>query len=241
MVGPRYKMEEAPSRSMPAVVKARKDRSDVAFPLPMPVTPRKVPYAFAKRVFDIVVSAIALLLLLPLFVIIAIVVKLTSPGPVFYKSTRLGLCGRPFTFIKFRSMQVNADQLLPDLKKFNEKDGPIFKMKGDPRVTPVGRFLRKYSLDELPQLYSVLIGDMSMVGPRPPIPSEVMEYDEYAMQRLSVKPGVTCYWQVMGRSRLSFEEWMDLDHRYLREMSFWTDLKILLKTPLAILRGDGAY
>jgi lipopolysaccharide/colanic/teichoic acid biosynthesis glycosyltransferase len=138
-------------------------------------------------------------------------------------------------------MYVDADRRLAELRGVNEKDGPIFKMKNDPRITPVGRFLRKFSLDELPQLFNVWRGDMSLVGPRPPIPHEVEQYDEYCLERLGVRPGLTCYWQIMGRSNLSFTEWMELDHRYLREMNLWTDLKILLKTPLAVLRGDGAY
>ena len=160
---------------------------------------------------------------------------------MFYKGERVGLGGKTFTFIKFRSMYVEADKLLAELAKNNEKDGPIFKMRRDPRVTPVGRFLRKYSLDELPQFLHVLTGEMSLVGPRPPLPREVVQYDEECMVRLSVKPGITCYWQVMGRSSLSFQEWMELDRKYVREMSFWTDLSILAKTPMAVLRGLGAY
>lgn len=212
-----------------------------SFELPMRIEPKKVRYAFAKRVADIFVSFSLLLLLLPLFIVLSIAVKLSGPGPVFYKSTRIGLCGRPFTFIKFRSMRTDADKQLQELAQQNEKDGPIFKMKSDPRITKIGAFLRKYSLDELPQLWSVFTGEMSIVGPRPPIPREVAQYDDYAIQRLTVKPGITCYWQIMGRSRLSFEEWMDLDHKYLRDMSFWTDCMILIKTPIAVVKGDGAY
>ncbi|HVL37883.1 MAG TPA: exopolysaccharide biosynthesis polyprenyl glycosylphosphotransferase [Fimbriimonadaceae bacterium] len=202
---------------------------------------RQVPYAPFKRFLDIVGSVILLVLLLPVYLLIALSVRLTSKGPVFYKCDRVGLGGRVFKFVKFRSMYVDADERLGALMQQNEKDGPIFKMKRDPRITPVGRFLRKYSLDELPQLVNVFKGEMSLVGPRPPLPREVEQYDDYAMQRLSVKPGISCYWQIMGRSDLSFQEWMDLDHRYIREMSFWTDLMILLKTPLAVLRGRGAY
>ncbi len=203
--------------------------------------PHPVSYAMAKRLLDIVGSLILLLLLAPIFLVIALAVKITSPGPVFYKSTRVGLCGKKFQFIKFRSMRVGADKQLQQLLQNNEKDGPIFKMKEDPRITPVGRFIRKYSLDELPQLYSVFTGEMSLVGPRPPIPHEVEQYDDLTMTRLSVKPGISCYWQIMGRSNLSFEEWMELDRKYIREMSFWTDLKILLKTPYSVIKGDGAY
>lgn len=202
---------------------------------------RVIHYRKRKRGLDILGSAILLVLFAPLLLVIALLVKLTSPGPVFYVSTRIGRGGRPFGFIKFRSMYVDADKRLADLKEANEKDGPIFKMKNDPRITPIGRFLRKYSLDELPQLFNVLKGDMSLVGPRPPIPHEVEQYNDYCLERLSVRPGLTCYWQIMGRSNLSFQEWMELDHKYLREMGLWTDLKILLKTPLAVLKGDGAY
>lgn len=200
-----------------------------------------VPYAAVKRVFDILGATVLLLLFLPVFVVLAILVKLSSPGPVFYRSTRVGLCGKPFTFVKFRSMRPDADKMLHLLKGQNEKDGPIFKMKNDPRVTPIGAFLRRYSLDELPQLWSVLVGDMSLVGPRPPIPREVEQYDALALQRLTVKPGITCYWQVMGRSKLTFQEWMELDCRYIREMSFWTDVRLLLLTPLAVFKSNGAY
>jgi lipopolysaccharide/colanic/teichoic acid biosynthesis glycosyltransferase len=182
-----------------------------------------------------------IVLLSPLLIFIAALVKFTSKGPVFYSSTRIGRGGRPFSFLKFRSMYVDAEEHLSELKSANEKDGPIFKMKNDPRITPVGRVLRKYSLDELPQLFNVLRGDMSLVGPRPPIPHEVEQYDEYCLERLSVRPGLTCYWQIMGRSNLSFGEWMELDHKYLREMGLWTDMKILFKTPVAVLKGDGAY
>ncbi|KAA0237322.1 MAG: sugar transferase, partial [Armatimonadetes bacterium] len=171
----------------------------------------------------------------------ALWVKLTSKGPVIYKSTRVGLGGRHFQFLKFRSMYVDADRRQAELLAQNEKDGPIFKMKNDPRITPIGRALRRYSLDELPQLWNVFVGEMSLVGPRPPLPREVEQYTEDCLERLSVKPGITCYWQIMGRSDLSFEEWMELDKRYLREMGVWTDLKILLLTPIAVFRGDGAY
>jgi lipopolysaccharide/colanic/teichoic acid biosynthesis glycosyltransferase len=138
-------------------------------------------------------------------------------------------------------MYVDADRRLAELMHHNEKDGPIFKIKDDPRITPIGRFLRKFSLDELPQLVHVFSGTMSLVGPRPPLSREVDHYDNFALQRLSIKPGLTCYWQILGRSDLSFDAWMELDHRYIREMSLWTDLKILLKTPLSVFKGNGAY
>ncbi len=205
------------------------------------LAPRVIHYRKRKRILDILGSGVLLLLFFPLMLVMAIVIKLTSPGPVFYVSKRVGLCGRVFPFYKFRSMYTDAERRLAELKAQNEREGPIFKMKNDPRVTPVGRFMRKYSVDELPQLLNVFLGHMSLVGPRPPLPREVAEYDEYSMQRLTVRPGLTCYWQIMGRSDLTFEQWMELDHRYLREMSLWTDLKILVMTPLAVLKGDGAY
>lgn len=205
------------------------------------ICPHPCGYARSKRVFDVVLSSILLLLLFPFFLIVAVLVKLTSRGPVLYKSERIGLCGEPFLFIKFRSMYVDAEGRRAALASDNEKSGPIFKMKSDPRITSIGGFLRKYSIDELPQFISVFRGEMSMVGPRPPIRSEVVQYDETAKRRLTVKPGMTCYWQVMGRSDLDFDEWMELDNRYIDEMSFSTDLKILAKTPAAVLRGKGAY
>jgi len=203
--------------------------------------PTPVPYARAKRACDIALSLLLLLVAFPFMLVVALLVKLTSKGPVFYVSDRVGLAGKTIRFTKFRTMIVDADRLIAVLKSKNEKDGPIFKMKDDPRITPIGRFLRKFSLDELPQLWSVLTGDMSMVGPRPPLPREVARYDTRAMRRLSVTPGITCYWQVMGRSNLTFEEWLALDLKYIDEMSFWTDVKILLRTPVAVFGGKGAY
>lgn len=202
----------------------------------------RITYAFWKRILDIVGSLGLILLLAPVLVAIAISVKLTSPGPVIYKQGRVGRYGTEFMFLKFRSMYTDADKRLPELLRTgNEKEGPIFKMKDDPRVTPVGRFLRKYSLDELPQLFNVLKGEMSLVGPRPPLPREVEQYKDADFLRLSVPPGITCLWQICGRSDTTFEEWMALDTFYVEHMSFWLDLKILLKTPTAVLRGDGAY
>lgn len=205
------------------------------------VEPRTIRYRKRKRILDIVGSLAFLVVFFPVMFLIGLLVKLTSRGPIFYVSKRVGLCGRIFNFYKFRSMYVDADKRRAALLDKNEKDGPIFKMKDDPRVTRFGRFLRKYSLDELPQFINVLMGDMSLVGPRPPLPNEVNEYDAYAAERLSVRPGLTCYWQIMGRSDLSFDEWIRLDHKYMKEMSLWVDLKILFLTPLAILKGDGAY
>jgi exopolysaccharide biosynthesis polyprenyl glycosylphosphotransferase len=201
-----------------------------------------VPYSLWKRVLDIIGSVVLILLLFPVLLAIAIVIKLTSKGPIIYKQTRVGRFGKEFSFLKFRSMYEDADKRLQELlDKGNEKEGPIFKMKNDPRVTKPGKFLRKYSLDELPQLFNVLVGDMSLVGPRPPLPREVEQYDDKAFLRLSVPPGITCLWQICGRSDTTFEEWMALDEFYVEHMSFWLDLKILLKTPFAVLRSEGAY
>jgi len=214
------------------------------FDWPVAVPPQhRLPFSYraAKRGFDFWGAFLLLLILSPVFLIVILAVKLSSKGSVFYCCNRVGRNGKLFKFIKFRSMYVDADRRLAELKALNEKDGPIFKIVNDPRITPVGRFLRKYSLDELPQIYHVLTGKMSLVGPRPPLPHEVAHYDPTAMLRLSVKPGLTCYWQIKGRSKLSFREWIELDNRYISEMCFWTDLKILFLTPISVLRGDGAY
>lgn len=201
----------------------------------------RVGYASWKRVLDVVGSIVLMLLLSPILAVICALVAFTSPGGMIYRQKRVGKGGRLFDFYKFRSMYKDADKRLESLMDANEKGGPIFKIKDDPRITPVGKFLRKYSLDELPQLFNVFKGDMSLVGPRPPIPREVEQYDDMAFRRLSVPPGITCLWQICGRSDTSFDEWMALDALYVQQMSFWLDLKILMKTPTAVIRGDGAY
>lgn len=199
-------------------------------------------YRVARRGLDLIVSSFMLLLLFPVMALVALAIRLDTSGPIFYRSTRVGLGGRHFQFLKFRTMVANAEQLKTHLQELNEhNDGPIFKAKADPRITKVGRILRKYSLDELPQFLHVFRGEMTLVGPRPPIPSEVAHYDDRCMQRLSVKPGLTCYWQVTGRSELSFSEWVDLDLKYIEEMGFFLDLALLAKTPFAVVRGRGAY
>lgn len=198
-------------------------------------------YRIAKRALDVVVASIALILLAPVMLLIAIAIKLDSPGPVLFRQTRVGKGGKPFCFMKFRSMVKNAEQIKRDLIPRNEvRGGPVFKMRNDPRVTRVGRFLRRYSLDELPQLIHVLHGEMSLVGPRPPLPSEVRSYGEWEARRLSVTPGLTCLWQISGRSDIGFREWVELDHIYIDTMSFWTDVKILLFTVPAVITGKGA-
>ncbi len=196
---------------------------------------------FWKRSMDVVASGVALVGLSPFLLGIALAVRLSSPGPVLFIQQRAGVGGVPFPFYKFRSMVVDAEALKANLACDNEKDGPIFKIKNDPRVTRIGRFIRRYSLDELPQLYNVLIGDMTLVGPRPPTMDEVAEYEPWQRQRLLIRGGLTCTWQVSGRSDVSFEDWMRMDARYARTSGFFGDLKLLLKTVKAIFTGRGAY
>ncbi len=195
----------------------------------------------AKRLVDVAGAAIGLLILGPLVMLpVAILIKLTSPGPVFFRQKRSGLHGRLFTMYKFRSMVSNAEMLRSELEAFNEMSGPVFKMRDDPRVTPVGRFLRRTSLDELPQLWNVLKGEMSLVGPRPPIPSEVEQYTPWHRRRLSMKPGLTCLWQISGRNEVDFDQWMKLDLQYIDNWSLWLDLRILVRTIPVVLGGLGA-
>ncbi len=196
---------------------------------------------FTKRLVDVLVAGTLLVTLSPLLGAIALVVRRTSGSPVLYHWRVVGQHGRPFTSYKFRTMVPNADALKPLLLANNTMRGPVFKMPDDPRVTPVGRILRRYSLDELPQLWSVLKGDMSLVGPRPPLQSEYVEFTEAQRQKLTVKPGITCLWQVSGRNNIrDFDEWVRLDTEYIREWSLWLDLKILVRTIPAVLRANGA-
>ena len=195
-----------------------------------------------KRLIDIVGSGIGMLLLSPVFLAIAAAVKLTSPGPAIFSQTRVGRYGRHFKFYKFRSMRQDAESKKAELAAMNESaDGVIFKMKDDPRITRVGHFLRRTSLDELPQLWNIFIGDMSLVGPRPPVPSEVQEYTLEDRKRLDVIPGITCLWQIKGRSDIPFNEQVRLDKEYILAPGLWKDLVILLKTIPAIIGGKGAY
>ncbi|MBZ4419141.1 sugar transferase [Myxococcus sp. RHST-1-4] len=193
-----------------------------------------------KRLFDICVSSVALWMLLPLLAAVALAVKLTSKGPIFFKQLRVGQNGKPFYMLKFRSMVVNAEELKAKLAAQNEMSGPVFKMKNDPRITGIGRFIRKFSIDELPQFINVLRGEMSIVGPRPPVPSEVAKYETWQRRRLSVRPGLTCIWQVSGRNQISFEEWMYLDMQYIDHWSLTSDLTLLLQTVPVVLTGRGA-
>ena len=194
-----------------------------------------------KRVIDVVGAVLSLIVLSPLMALVALVIKLESRGPVFYRSTRIGKDGRPFTFLKFRSMVDGADQHRHMLSHLNEMDGPIFKISRDPRVTRIGRFLRVTSVDEIPQFLNVLRGEMSLVGPRPPIPEEVAQYEPWQCRRLDVRPGITCLWQISGRSTLGFKEWMRLDLEYIKRQSLWLDMHILLRTIPAVLSREGAY
>ena len=195
-------------------------------------------YIVSKRIIDIIGSLAGLIFLSPLFLIVAILIKLEDPkGKVFFSQERNGKYPATFKMYKFRSMVHNAEELLEKLMDQNEQTGPVFKMKEDPRITRVGKFIRKTSIDELPQLFNVLRGDMSLVGPRPPIPREVEQYTTYQMQRLGVKPGLTCLWQVGGRNSVDFDGWVELDIEYIKNRSLWLDIKLIIKT-VFVLFGD---
>jgi len=205
-------------------------------------TPIKELDLFFKRVVDVIISGAGLVVLSPVFLIISIAIKLTSPGPIFYRWHVVGLNKKKFMSYKFRTMVVNADELKKKLMQKNEMNGVVFKMKNDPRITKIGRVLRKFSLDELPQLYSVFKGDMSLVGPRPPLVTEVPDFENWHRRKLSVKPGITCLWQCSGRNHIeNFDDWVKMDLQYIDHWSLWLDFKILLKTIPAVLMGKGAY
>ena len=199
-------------------------------------------YLRSKRVLDFILSLLGIIMLFPLFILIACMIKAENPkGTVLFKQIRIGKDGQLFYMYKFRSMVTNAEQLKALLANQNEVTGPVFKIKHDPRVTNIGRFIRKTSMDELPQLFNVLKGEMSLVGPRPPLPEEVAKYTTYERQRLSVTPGLTCYWQVSGRSNVAFSEWMKLDIEYIKNRGFWVDIKLILKTIAVLFSSKGAY
>lgn len=198
-------------------------------------------YRVTKRAFDLIVGSGILLLLLPVIPLVALMIRFDSEGPVFYRQQRIGMGGRPFRFYKFRSMRADSDRLRADLEARNELTGPVFKIKNDPRVTAVGQFLRRSSLDEIPQIFNVLKGDMSIVGPRPALPGEVARYEAWHRRRLDVKPGITCLWQVAGRSHVDFDEWMRLDIEYMSRRSLRTDVAIFVKTIPAVIARRGAY
>lgn len=196
---------------------------------------------YVKRPVDSAASLLGLVLLSPLFGLIALLIKLDSPGPVFFRQKRVGKSGREFWFFKFRSMVQDAEAKKSELMHLNELEGPVFKISDDPRVTRIGGFLRRTSLDELPQLINVLRGDMSLVGPRPPLPNEVEKYEGWQRQRLDVVPGITCLWQISGRNHIGFTEWMRLDIEYIRKQSLTLDVKILARTVPAVVSRKGAY
>lgn len=195
-------------------------------------------YLFFKRVMDILGSGFGLITLSPLFLIVAIAIKFEdSKGSVLFSQKRVGQYGKEFNMYKFRSMVSNAEELKAKLMEQNEMSGPMFKMKHDPRITRVGKFIRKTSIDELPQLINILKGEMSLVGPRPSLPKEVDKFESWMLERLEVKPGLTCYWQVMGRNDIDFEDWMKLDIKYVHDRNLWLDIKLIFKT-FSVLFGD---
>ncbi|EHI98340.1 Undecaprenyl-phosphate galactose phosphotransferase [Clostridium sp. DL-VIII] len=194
-------------------------------------------YDFVKRIIDVICSAIGLIILSPVLLIVAILIKAESSGSSIFSQERVGKDGKSFKMYKFRSMVTNAEELKDKLREKNEMSGPMFKLKDDPRVTKVGKFIRKTSIDELPQLFNILKGDMSLVGPRPSLPKEVMCFEDWMLKRLKVKPGLTCYWQVSGRSDIDFEDWMRLDIKYVRERNILIDVILIIKT-FGVLFGD---
>ena len=194
-------------------------------------------YHVMKRLCDLTLSILGVIALSPLLIFVAVAIKLDSKGPAIFSQDRVGKNGKLFKMYKFRSMVINAEELKDKLLDKNEMSGPMFKIKDDPRITKIGRFIRKTSIDELPQLFNVIKGDMSLVGPRPNLPREVKEFSEYHKKKLLAKPGLTCYWQVMGRSNIGFEEWMELDIKYLRDRSILLDIKLIYKT-FFVLFGD---
>jgi len=202
-------------------------------------TPENEYLLFIKNIFDFLAAAFALVLLAPVLLIVILLLKLTSPGPVIFRQVRCGLGGRKFVLYKFRSMIVEAEEVRNRLSHLNERSGPVFKLSNDPRCTPIGRWLRKFSIDELPQLVNILKGDMSFVGPRPPIPEEVEQYERWQRRRLRMKPGLTCLWQAQGRNDIDFEEWMKLDLQYIDTWSLLLDFKICLRTIPIVLLGRG--
>ena len=209
--------------------------------LDLSTTPTDVLALATKRAFDVAASAVVLLLAWPLMLAIAAAIKLESHGPVLFRQTRVGRNGRPFSLLKFRSMRSGAERHLEALRERNDASDPVFKLRRDPRVTRVGRLLRRASLDEVPQFWNVLVGDMSVVGPRPPLPREVERYQRWHRRRLSVRPGITCTWQVSGRSEVDFDRWVELDLQYIDSWSLWKDVQIVLRTIPAVIQGRGAY
>jgi lipopolysaccharide/colanic/teichoic acid biosynthesis glycosyltransferase len=215
----------------------RFDRDEVLFKEQIVVEDTRLGYCLLKRAIDVVCSLVGLIILSPILLIVAILIKLESKGNSIFSQERVGKDGKKFKMYKFRSMVANAEELKDKLCHKNEMCGPMFKMKEDPRVTKVGKFIRKTSIDELPQLVNVLKGEMSLVGPRPSLPKEVMKFENWMMTRLSVKPGLTCYWQVSGRSDIGFKEWMELDVKYVEERNTLVDIGLIFKT-FGVFLGD---
>jgi lipopolysaccharide/colanic/teichoic acid biosynthesis glycosyltransferase len=205
------------------------------------LTEHRALYARSKRVFDVILALTLIVVLSPVWITAALLVRLTTDGSVLYKQMRVGQDGRAFRCLKFQTMVPNAHAMKMELVAFNEASGPVFKLKRDPRVTPIGRWLRKLSIDEMPQLINILRGEMSIVGPRPPLPDEVAHYTERHLGRLAVRPGLTCLWQVSGRSHIGFDEWVELDLEYIERRSFWYDLWLIALTVPAVLMARGAY
>lgn len=202
---------------------------------------KSLAYKFAKRAFDIIASSFALVVLSPLLLLTALAIVIEDGGPVFFTQQRAGKDLKPFKIYKFRSMYRNAEAQFAKMQEQNEQTGHAFKIKDDPRVTKVGKFIRKYSIDELPQLLNIIKGDMSIVGPRPILQSQMEECNPYEQQRLIVRPGLTCYWQVSGRANIKWEEWVELDLRYIRDMNALEDIKLIFRTIPAVFDSDGAY
>jgi lipopolysaccharide/colanic/teichoic acid biosynthesis glycosyltransferase len=200
---------------------------------------RKPAGRLAKRSIDLLGSALGIVILLPMLIASMLAIKLTSKGPILFRQPRIGENGNVFICLKFRTMTLGAQDQLHRLRESSTQDGPAFKMPNDPRITPVGHHLRKYSLDELPQLFNVLIGNMSLVGPRPSVPSEVEEYEPWQLRRVTIKPGLTCIWQVWGRNEVSFKRWMEMDLEYIDNWSIWVDLKLIAHTIPAMVKGTG--
>lgn len=198
-------------------------------------------YLIVKRAMDVAICSVGLLLLSPFLLLLALIIKMDSRGPVLFRQLRMGRQQKPFYCLKFRSMTVDAEQRRTEIAHLNEVDGPVFKIKNDPRVTRVGRIIRKLSLDEFPQLINVLRGEMTLVGPRPALPTEVDNYEPWMLRRLDVTPGITCIWQISGRNNISFEQWMRMDLEYIDTCSVWKDISILIRTFPAVVFGRGAY
>jgi lipopolysaccharide/colanic/teichoic acid biosynthesis glycosyltransferase len=208
-------------------------------PLTFPNGNRSLFYLATKRSLDLVGAVVLLVLFAPIMLTTFVVLTVTTRGRPIFRQVRVGYCGRRFSMLKFRTMRLDAHKMQSQVR--NEKDGPIFKNRRDPRITRVGRFLRSTSIDEMPQLLNILIGHMSLVGPRPPVVPEVVQYKAWQFGRLGVKPGLTCLWQISGRSEIGFEDWVRMDLWYARHQSLWTDLKLLVRTPLSVLSRRGAY